>query len=175
MLGWSEISQALHSAGIDGWQMGLIIAMMLAFFFGRPRARIVGVMAGNFAASFLLQGNLHMVMLADLLCIAILIGRGPVEDFISLLFALMIPLYIPAIIGVWTSGTSFAIVEVLTYTQYALIGGIGGGVINRYFRRRYERLRDLGIDTNWRYTASPDEVHFRAQAIKARVCRRGRK
>lgn len=138
------------------WQMALIIAMALAFVVGRPHRVLACVVASNFAVSAYFGEGLSSVMVADLLCVALLIGRGPTEDFIALLFALMIPFYVPAIIGVWNVGSTFAIVEAITYLQYAVIGGLGGGFISRRFRRRYRRIRDMGIDPHGGYAAQVD-------------------
>lgn len=137
---------------ISVWQAALITSLLLAVIIGRPPWSVAVVMLGNLAGSYLLARYadpfFHYVMVLDVLSASILMGRGARANFVALLFALMVPLYIPAIVLLWPFSTTQAIVEVLAYTQIAIVGGVGGGYVHRYFGDTYGRgdsLRSMAI------------------------------
>ncbi len=96
-------------------------------------------------------------MIFDLVCAAALMGRGVRADFVALLFAMMVPIYGLAIVFGWKVGTTYAIIEILSYLQIAIIGGVGRGYINRIFGPDYRddgSLRPVGERGNHFYTSS---------------------
>ena len=127
---WTQIAYALI----------LCTALASAFWRGQNSWLLMAVMSVNFVATYELSDSFVDVSIVDLMCAACLLGRSQVASMVALLFALMVallfalmvPVYLAAWALQWQNSTTYAIVDVLAYLQCALIGGIGGGFVNRY-------------------------------------------
>lgn len=153
---------------ISVWQAALVVSMGLAFIIGRPRASIIFVMCLNLGATMIFAANYPTIMVLDVTCAAILMGRGARADFVALLFALMVPFYVPAIIGGWEVGTTYAIIEAFSYLQLAIIGGAGSGYVSRYFGRDYLSGGYLGSIAQRRYNLRIDQPYSGQERISKR-------
>lgn len=120
------------------WQV--IIAAMLsgALFTGRPSLRFSVVMIANFVATVTISltpdspenaGATYLAIgIADVACIAALVGINTRANVVAIIFALMLPVYVSGYLFKWTPWTTYAIVDLLAYVQFAVVGKWDGGI-----------------------------------------------
>lgn len=110
------------------WQTIFAAALLLAIVLGKPSLTLGAVMLANLAGTMVLHGNPLAVGVLDLVCAAILIGRGNREIAVAALFVLMVPVYIAGKANGWSPATTYAIVEAIAYIQVGVMGNVGGGM-----------------------------------------------
>jgi hypothetical protein len=122
---------------------------------------MAGLIAVNFAVTFLFPAQIGIVGTADLVCVAVMIGMGRRGMIISAIFALMAAINALGHLGAWPLGATYAILDPLGWAMLAVLGNADhgirkirrafGGAFGRWNRgvfsasQRANAGRDLGI------------------------------
>lgn len=112
-------------------QLAYIAALLLALGIGRPGYLVASVMVGNLLATITLAPSPLAIGVADIVCAGILLTGGVKAHIVAYIFAAMVPVYVAAAMLHWQNSTTYAIIDALAYLQLAVIGGVGGGYVNR--------------------------------------------
>ena len=158
------------------WQIIIAAMLVTSIACGRPHWRVAAVMVCNIAFSMRFGSDYLLVGVADLVCAALLIGISTRAYIVAGLFALMVPVYVAATYYQWTTGTTYAIIDLIAYAQFGVLGRVDGGV--GYVRGVIDRRWDSSVP---RYLAggrgsSPvgmDSYKNRWQVITATAAQKG--
>jgi hypothetical protein len=143
------------------WQSIFVAGWIVAVIAGRADHRMAGLIAVNFAVTFLFPAQIGIVGAADLVCAAVMISMGPRGKVIAGIFALMAAINALGHLGAWPLGATYAILDPMGWFMLAVLGGADhgirkirrafGGAVGRWNRgvfpvsQRFNAGRDLGI------------------------------
>lgn len=129
------------------WTQAAYICLLLVAIAASWRlhgsAIIAAVMLGNLGATMAMAHDPVAVGVADAASAALLLIGPTRARIVAMLFSVMIPVYVSALVFTWPNSTTYAIIDLIALVQLGVIGGVDRG-LGRAARAAGRRGNDAG-------------------------------